>query len=123
MAATKMFSKFKGSSSAGSGTIFDSSNFHHRQTGSINPIDTNPISQFFEIGKLSGSAGPELAWKIYDAIRKSDKKVRTSSSYKKFSQDQYITMHAGENLQEWPLSPLSCGSMLIRFLHDPVHLY
>lgn len=41
----------------------------------INPIDSNPITQFFEIGKLTACAGPELVWKIHDAFRKSDGKV------------------------------------------------
>ena len=42
----------------------------------INPIDSNPITQFFEIGKLTACAGPELVWKIHDAFRKSDGKVK-----------------------------------------------
>lgn len=57
MPATAMFSKFK---SGGGG-----------QT----PLETNPICQFFEIGKQTASAGPELVWKIHDAYRKSDGKV------------------------------------------------
>ncbi|XP_055845977.1 SCY1-like protein 2 isoform X3 [Episyrphus balteatus] len=57
MPAATMFSKFK------SGT-----------TGPQNPVDTNPIIQYFEIGKQTASAGPELAWKIHDAYRKSDGK-------------------------------------------------
>lgn len=40
------------------------------------PLDSNPIGQFFEIGKQTASAGPELNWKIHDAYRKSDLKVR-----------------------------------------------
>lgn len=52
-----MFSKFKSGGAAQS------------------PLDTNPIGQFFEIGKQTASAGPELVWKIYDAYRKSDGKV------------------------------------------------
>lgn len=38
-------------------------------------LDLNPISNYYDIGKSTGSAGPELAWKIFDATRKSDKKV------------------------------------------------
>ncbi|XP_054169221.1 SCY1-like protein 2 [Oppia nitens] len=38
------------------------------------PVDLNPICQYFEIGKQVASAGPELAWKIFDANRKTDKK-------------------------------------------------
>lgn len=41
-----------------------------------NPIDANPITQLFEIGKAVACAGPELVWKIHDAYRKSDGKVR-----------------------------------------------
>ncbi|CAG9826652.1 unnamed protein product [Diabrotica balteata] len=55
--ATAMFSKFKGGSQAQC------------------PTETNPIGQFFEIGKQVASAGPELVWKIHDAYRKSDGKV------------------------------------------------
>jgi hypothetical protein len=40
-----------------------------------NPIDANPITQYFEIGKSVACAGPELVWKIHDAYRKSDGKV------------------------------------------------
>ena len=40
-----------------------------------NPIETNPITQYFEISKSVACAGPELVWKIYDAYRKSDGKV------------------------------------------------
>lgn len=37
--------------------------------------DTNPIRQYFDIGKQVACAGPELVWKIHDACRKSDGKV------------------------------------------------
>ena len=40
--------------------------------------DSNPILRFFELGRQVGSYGPEMGWKIYDAIRIEDKKVRTS---------------------------------------------
>ncbi|KAL5291270.1 hypothetical protein ACFFRR_010588 [Megaselia abdita] len=56
MPASTMFSKFKG----GSANIPQ------------NPWDTNPICQQFEIGKQSASAGPEMVWKIHDAMKKSD---------------------------------------------------
>lgn len=45
-----------------------------------NPSDSNPISQYFEIGKVVASAGPEHIWKIHDAYRKSDGKVRPTVS-------------------------------------------
>lgn len=78
MATTKMFSKFKGGGASNPGSPNFDSNYYHRQAGSSNLTDCNPISQYFEIGKLSGSAGPELSWKIYDAFKKSDKKVKIS---------------------------------------------
>ena len=58
MPATTMFSKFKSGN-----------------TAPQNPIDNNPITQYFEIGKQSACAGPELAWKIHDGYRKTDGKV------------------------------------------------
>lgn len=45
-----------------------------------NPSDSNPISQYFEIGKVVASAGPEHIWKIHDAYRKSDGKVRSTTT-------------------------------------------
>lgn len=42
------------------------------------PIDSNPISEYFDVRKQVGSAGPELAWKIYDAVRRSDDTVSLS---------------------------------------------
>jgi SCY1-like protein 2 len=56
MPTSTMFSKFK---SGG---------------GAQSPLETNPIGQFFEIGKQTASAGPELVWRIHDAYRKSDGK-------------------------------------------------
>lgn len=47
--------------------------------GPPSPLELNPISQHYEIGRLVGSAGPELVWKIYDAKRKSDNKVSVVS--------------------------------------------
>ncbi|XP_076329759.1 SCY1-like protein 2 [Tachypleus tridentatus] len=38
------------------------------------PAELNPISQYYVIGKHVGSAGPELVWRIYDALKKSEKK-------------------------------------------------
>lgn len=37
------------------------------------PMLSNNITQHFEIGSLIGSAGPELAWRIYSAVRKCDR--------------------------------------------------
>ncbi|XP_070509672.1 SCY1-like protein 2 [Chironomus tepperi] len=55
--SNKMFAKFKSAN----------------QTN-ISPIDNNPITQFFEVGKLTACAGPELVWKIHESFRKSDGK-------------------------------------------------
>jgi hypothetical protein len=45
---------------------------------SIYAEDTNPITRYFQIGRQVGSCGPEMIWKIYEAIRVSDQKVRLS---------------------------------------------
>lgn len=59
MPAATMFSKFKSGN-----------------PNPQNPIDSNPISQYFEISKSDRAcAGPELIWKIFEAYRKSDGKV------------------------------------------------
>ena len=36
---------------------------------------SNPITKHFNLVKYSANAGPEMVWKVYDAIRISDKKV------------------------------------------------
>lgn len=64
MPAANMFSKFK------SGPIVPQ-----------NPIDNNPITQHFEIGKQTASAGPELVWRIFEACKKSDGKVSSFNIY------------------------------------------
>lgn len=64
MPAATMFSKFK------SGT-----------TAPQNPIDSNPIVQFFEVSKQTACAGPELVWKIHDGFKKSDGRVSNISFY------------------------------------------
>jgi SCY1-like protein 2 len=51
------------------------SKFKHGATTGQNTLDSNPIVQYFEIGKQTASAGPELVWRIHDAYRKSDGKV------------------------------------------------
>ena len=37
--------------------------------------NVNPINSYFELGRQTGSAGPEMVWKVYEAVRKEDKKV------------------------------------------------
>lgn len=41
----------------------------------------NPILQHFRLVKLAASAGQEMVWKIYDAIRIKDGKVRRDWSF------------------------------------------
>ncbi|KAL3313180.1 hypothetical protein Ciccas_008221 [Cichlidogyrus casuarinus] len=38
-------------------------------------LNQNPINKYFTVKKHVASAGPELLWKIYDAIRLEDSKV------------------------------------------------
>jgi len=38
--------------------------------------DANPITKHFRMVRQTSCAGPEMVWKIYDAIRLSDGKVR-----------------------------------------------
>ncbi|XP_066155262.1 SCY1-like protein 2 isoform X2 [Euwallacea fornicatus] len=38
------------------------------------PLDTNPITNHYDVGKQIANAGPEFVWKIYEAYRKSDGK-------------------------------------------------
>lgn len=64
-----MFAKLKSSSNSGSPA----------HTLPMTPLDLNPISNYYDVGKQVGSAGPELAWKIFDATRKTDDKVREVS--------------------------------------------
>lgn len=48
-------------------------------------LDYNPISDYFHFGKLIASAGPELAWRIYDANKKDDGQVRHDPFHTFFS--------------------------------------
>lgn len=60
-----MFAKLKGSSTGQ----------YNIPTGQPCPLDGNPIGQYYDIKRQIGSAGPELAWKVLEAVRKSDDKV------------------------------------------------
>ncbi|KAK3783171.1 hypothetical protein RRG08_046965 [Elysia crispata] len=42
---------------------------------SMGADDVNPILKHFSLGKQTGSAGVEMTWKIYEAVRLEDKKV------------------------------------------------
>lgn len=61
------------------GTMF--AKFKSGNQAPQNPIDANPITQYFEIGKSVACAGPELVWKIHDAYRKSDGKASSKLSH------------------------------------------
>ena len=39
----------------------------------------NPITKHFRLTRQAASAGPEMVWKIYDAVRISDGKVSVNS--------------------------------------------
>ncbi|CAH8861004.1 unnamed protein product [Trichobilharzia szidati] len=45
---------------------------------------TNPITKYFSIEKQVASCGPELIWKVYDAIRRQDKKVSRRKTHNYF---------------------------------------
>ncbi|GBL74271.1 hypothetical protein AVEN_235270-1 [Araneus ventricosus] len=53
--------------------------FAKLKTNPQTPQESNPITQYFEIGKQVASAGPELVWKIHEAVRKSDKRSPVNS--------------------------------------------
>lgn len=42
---------------------------------SVGSEDVNPITKHYIVGKQTGSAGVEMVWKIYEAVRTEDKKV------------------------------------------------
>ncbi|KAH9504202.1 hypothetical protein Btru_065304 [Bulinus truncatus] len=42
---------------------------------SMSGDDVNPITKYFTLGKQCGSAGVEMVWKIYEAVRIEDKKA------------------------------------------------
>ena len=66
-----------GPSSTNSGQSYVANNNAIAYAGS--GLEQNPIVQHFDIGRQSGSAGPELVWRIFDAARRSDGKVSNYS--------------------------------------------
>nr|XP_046909922.1 SCY1-like protein 2 isoform X1 [Dermatophagoides farinae] len=84
-----MFSKLKSSSSSpNSASPTLSTNSFGGSGSGCNNIDVNPISQYYECGKQIGSAGPELVWKIFDAVRKTDMKDASLFFYDKRTADK-----------------------------------
>lgn len=41
----------------------------------------NPITKYFQLGRQTASAGPEMVWKIYEAKRLNDGRVRMNTFY------------------------------------------
>ncbi|UXI17099.1 putative palmitoyltransferase [Sarcoptes scabiei] len=66
----------------------------------ITAIEMNPISQYYEIGKQIGSAGPELAWKIFESFRRSDKKEVSVFFYDKRTADKLHKPKRKETIAE-----------------------
>jgi SCY1-like protein 2 len=58
-----MFSKFKSGGGVTSVPV------------ASNALEFNPISNQFEVGKQSATAGPENVWRVLEGYRKSDGKV------------------------------------------------
>uniref|UniRef100_A0A1A9W3E7 Protein kinase domain-containing protein n=1 Tax=Glossina brevipalpis TaxID=37001 RepID=A0A1A9W3E7_9MUSC len=56
------------------GTMFSKFKSTNLPAAATNVADTNPIKQYFDIGKQIACAGPELVWKIHEAFNKSDGK-------------------------------------------------
>ncbi|TPP63070.1 SCY1 protein 2 [Fasciola gigantica] len=48
----------------------------------------NPITKWFSVKKLVASAGPEFAWKVYDAVRVEDYKICSVFLFEKYIADK-----------------------------------
>ncbi|XP_022244432.1 SCY1-like protein 2 [Limulus polyphemus] len=62
--------------------------------------DANPITQYYDLGMQVGSAGPELAWKIYEAVRKSDKREASVFMFEKRVADKLHKPRRKETITE-----------------------
>lgn len=49
---------------------------------SIIADEVNPITRYFDIRQHVASCGPEMVWKIFDAVRLEDSKVITVRKWK-----------------------------------------
>lgn len=83
MPCISMFSRFKADRSGGSGGIGSYGSGSNGAGGgaggsslSQSLLEGNAITTFFEIGRQTATAGPGYLWKVHDAYRKSDGKVR-----------------------------------------------
>ncbi|CAL8102037.1 unnamed protein product [Orchesella dallaii] len=61
-------------SSAHSPNVYAQHHHGFQQGHNTNVLGTNQLGQFFEVGKLVSTAGPEHVWKVYDGWRKCDGK-------------------------------------------------
>ncbi|XP_060082197.1 SCY1-like protein 2 [Ylistrum balloti] len=66
----------------------------------ITSDDSNPITKYFEIGRQVGSYGPEMVWKIYDAVRKEDKKEASVCIFEKKIADKLHKPRRRETVTE-----------------------
>ncbi|XP_076089484.1 SCY1-like protein 2 isoform X3 [Mytilus galloprovincialis] len=67
---------------------------------SIYAEDTNPITRYFQIGRQVGSCGPEMIWKIYEAIRISDQKEASVFLFEKKIADKLHKPRRKETVSE-----------------------
>lgn len=61
------------------GGPYGSQQGHHSNNVAV--LGSNQLGQFFEVGKLVSTAGPEHVWKVYDGWRKCDGKVSYFTSF------------------------------------------
>ncbi|XP_023930039.1 SCY1-like protein 2 isoform X3 [Lingula anatina] len=78
---------------------------------------TNPITQHFDIGRHVASAGPEMVWKIYDAVRKSDQKEASVFIFDKKVADKLYKPKRKEAVSE---VLRKCVKNLERFQHPQI---
>ncbi|XP_067120668.1 SCY1-like protein 2 isoform X3 [Centruroides vittatus] len=64
------------------------------------PLEANPITQYYEIGRQIASAGPELVWKVYEAVRKSDKREASVFFFEKRLADKLHKPKRKETITE-----------------------
>ena len=98
MPCISMFSRFKADRSGGGGGIGGYGGGGSNGSGggaaggaggsslSQTLLEGNAITTFFEIGRQTATAGPGYLWKVHDAYRKSDGKVRNYSAAPRNSQ-------------------------------------
>ena len=77
MPCISMFSRFKADrNGAGSGNAAAGGAGGTSSASQQALLEGNAITTFFEIGRQTATAGPGFLWKIHDAYRKSDGKVK-----------------------------------------------